>query len=1055
MSPHHRPWDYLVVTASNDLQADAYRSQIELRRSLGQLTEVREAMVIPDLEGRRIGSGGSTIECLRQVVARERAAYPSDSAEVILARLRVLILHAGGDSRRLPAYSPCGKLFVPLPGESHSALGSTLFDRLAPSFLALPPGGEGQIVVAAGDALIDLDPSRLDLAASGVIALGALSTPEEASRHGVFCPGPNSTVRLFMQKPSPAEQAAAGALTRQKQAVLDIGVMSMDGRAATQLLAVFCDVDALAWKPRLKASMLDAGVDLYREICCALGTETGMPQYLREVRRSGGAMDDLLLQDLFAQLRPIPLKVHILERCSFLHFGATRQLITNGIALLTHDEGSAPEQTVLSINHALEPGGSIEGNDSWVEGCRIAAPLRLHRTNVLTGVDILSPLALPQGACLDISEGVNRNGAPVRFVRCYGVNDTFKHAVDKGATFCGILLARWMESAAASASDLWPEQVPPAERTLWNARVFPAEPVTISSAEAYRPWLWFFHVENASAEDKKKFLAADRYSAAEIATLVDQGAFHARRLATRAHEVESSLATLFRAGSAFSARDLAFALTRSPQNLRTIARVLTLAYDHRIPDVAAHTANRADFGFARIVHSLGTAIGDLAASDASQLDALLPALADELPHDVKHWADGNCLSVSAKSARDWSSRLCDLAFENLQESILESTLSATIRPHNSLRPDETIWGRCPARIELAGGWTDTPPYTLEYGGDVTNTAINLNGQPPIHCYCRIIEEPLIRLNSIDGGRRLEISELAELTDYHRPGDPFALAKAALAISGFAPGMADWPATVTLGQILQHFGGGIELTTLVGIPQGSGLGTSSILGATILGVIARLVGKKLTRQELFHNVLRLEQALTTGGGWQDQVGGCVGGSKITSTRPGLFPDASIHFVPSDVLDPRLNGGCTLLYYTGLTRIAKNILKEIVGGYLDRDRRIIKTLADEHRVAHEMADVMSCKDIAGFGHCLDHTWELQKRLCGTVTNPAIEELFARVRPFVHGMRISGAGSGGFLLMVAKSPGDAAHIRQMLEDKPHNDRSRFFDFEINHAGLEVTTC
>jgi galactokinase/mevalonate kinase-like predicted kinase len=157
----------------------------------------------------------------------------------------------------------------------------------------------------------------------------------------------------------------------------------------------------------------------------------------------------------------------------------------------------------------------------------------------------------------------------------------------------------------------------------------------------------------------------------------------------------------------------------------------------------------------------------------------------------------------------------------------------------------------------------------------------------------------------------------------------------------------------------------------------------------------------------------------------------------------------------VLDPRLNGGCTLLYYTGLTRIAKNILKEIVGGYLNRDRRIMEALAEEHLAARSTADAMARKDIEAFAASLDHAWELQKRLCGTVTNPAIEKLFARVRPFVHGMRISGAGSGGFLLMVAKSPTDAACIRQMLEDKPHNDRSRFFDFEVNNAGLEVTTC
>ena len=1048
-------WDYLIVTASNDLQAEAYRSQIECRRSIGQLTQARHVLVVADIEGRRIGSGGSTIECLRQVVAAERTAFASDPAPTILGRLRILILHAGGDSRRLPAYSPCGKLFVPLPGESHSALGLTLFDRLTPSFLALPPGGTGQVVIAAGDALIDMDPSALNFAGPAITVVGAYTTPDEASRHGVFCPGAKGSLRLFMQKPSLAEQSEAGALNRQKQAVLDVGVMSLDANAAARLLDVFCGPDTLAWKPHIKEAMLASGIDLYREICCALGTDATLPHYLRDLRRSGGGLEEEILAEFFAGLRAIPVNLQILERCSFLHFGATRQLISNGIALLTHDEGNVPAETALSINNEFADGGSIEGFDSWIEGCRIAAALHVARRNVLTGVDFTAPLALTDGACIDVSDGVGRNGAPVHFVRCYGVDDTFKHSLDKGATFCGLPLARWMEIAGISEQDLWPKSVASVDCTLWNARIFPAEPIT-TEAEPWRKWLWFFDVASATADDKARFLAADRYSALEIATLVDQPAFHARRSATRADEIERSVHRLLRADGPFSAWDLAFALDRSPRRGRMVARLLTLAHDHLAPDFSVHDATHANFSFARIVHSLGCALVESGPGGKEGLDSLVPGVAAELSDPVRNWINANCLTLSAgRSARDWGGRLCELAFENLQESILESSLRTTERPRNALRPDETIWGRSPARIELAGGWTDTPPYTLEFGGDVTNTAINLNGQPPIHCYCRILEEPVVRLNSIDGGRRLEINDLAELTDYRRPGDPFALAKAALAISGFAPGMADWPEKVTLQEILKHFGGGIEITTLVGIPQGSGLGTSSILGATILGVIARLVGQKLTQQELFHNVLRLEQALTTGGGWQDQVGGCVGGSKITSTRPGLFPDARIHYVPSDVLDPRLNGGCTLLYYTGLTRIAKDILKEIVGGYLNRDRAIMQALAEEHLAARAIADTMSRKNIAAFGECLDSAWELQKRLCGTVTNPAIEELLGRVRPFVHGMRISGAGSGGFLLMVAKSPGNAARIRQTLEDNPMNDRSRFFDFEVNNAGLEVTTC
>ena len=123
------------------------------------------------------------------------------------------LLHAliDGDSRRLPAYSPCGKIFVPLPGESHSALAPTLFDRLVQLFLDLPSGprGEGQVAVASGDALIRFDTSSLDFSRAGMTVLGSYTSPGEAARHGVFCPDRNGSVRLYLQKPSVHEQVAA------------------------------------------------------------------------------------------------------------------------------------------------------------------------------------------------------------------------------------------------------------------------------------------------------------------------------------------------------------------------------------------------------------------------------------------------------------------------------------------------------------------------------------------------------------------------------------------------------------------------------------------------------------------------------------------------------------------------------------------------------------------------------------------------------------------------------------------------------------------------------
>ena len=64
-------WDYLIVTASNDTQAGNYEHQLALRQELGLLPCVRDVIVVPDPGGKRIGSGGSTICCLLEVLNRE------------------------------------------------------------------------------------------------------------------------------------------------------------------------------------------------------------------------------------------------------------------------------------------------------------------------------------------------------------------------------------------------------------------------------------------------------------------------------------------------------------------------------------------------------------------------------------------------------------------------------------------------------------------------------------------------------------------------------------------------------------------------------------------------------------------------------------------------------------------------------------------------------------------------------------------------------------------------------------------------------------------------
>ena len=535
-----RTWDYLILTASNDRQAAGYESQLTVRHRVGLLPEVGTTIVVADPFGKRVGSGGSTLYCLMRVIEAEirrsgAAANDFSSLGKILRGLRILILHAGGDSRRVPAYGPCGKIFSPVQGppshESRREVISTLFDRLYPAFRDLPPGprGAGQVVVTAGDALMLFDAAAVRFDRPGIVALGAYATPEAASKHGVFCAAPDGQVRLFLQKPSLAEQQRCGAINANGQAILDIAVMSFDADAVTAMFRAF-DVQPHESGPRFSPAMeelvLAQGLDLYREVFCALGTEATAEHHRQSCLASGSSWSAQRLAHAHAVLSQVLLSAQILPQCEFLHFGTTRQLITSGIELLEHDGQPCGLDTCLSLNNRFAAEGRLVGGNSWVEGCRLTAPLKLSGENVVVGVDIEVPLELPVGACLDMIAGQTRAGREVWFVRAYHVADTFKDTLERGGTLAGWPLAQWLAAVGVAAEQIWPADVPPAKRSLWDAQVFPA----VDSPQSYRDWLWMFDPATATAAQKDAFVKADRYSVAEIALLADMDTFYQRRM---------------------------------------------------------------------------------------------------------------------------------------------------------------------------------------------------------------------------------------------------------------------------------------------------------------------------------------------------------------------------------------------------------------------------------------------------------------------------------------------------------------------------------------------
>ena len=191
-------------------------------------------------------------------------------------------------------------------------------------------------------------------------------------------------------------------------------------------------------------------------------------------------------------------------------------------------------------------------------------------------------------------------------------------------------------------------------------------------------------------------------------------------------------------------------------------------------------------------------------------------------------------------------------------------------------------------------------------------------------------------------------------------------------------------------------------------------------------------------------------MTTGGGWQDQVGGLLPGVKLTRTAPGMMQVPVVQpltLSPQRLqeLDERM-----VLFYTGLPRLAKNVLKRVVDHFLARDAGTLEVLLRMRALAEELAPALEAGDWEQVGRAVDESWELNKRLEPTASNPDIERLFQAARPFIHGAKLAGAGGGGFMFALARSREDAERLSEtLLRLQP---AGRIVDAHLAQQGLTV---
>ncbi|MDA8426087.1 MAG: hypothetical protein M0Z80_08100, partial [Treponema sp.] len=953
----------------------------------------------------------------------------SPGGERALEDRSILLIHAGGESRRLPAYMPEGKLFAPVSVDSSSALPPVVLDLELSLFLKYP-WRRGELLVAAGDALVDFNTELLDLPDSPLCGFAAPASFEQGSRHGAFAFDPvTGAVRDYFQKAAPELLAERGRIAGSETCALDLGLVSFRGDALRALV----DLAGEALPGGSVAELLAASelsFDLYLELLTACLSGLDREAYRERIAGRSRAGDPLL-DLLYDRFHPLGLAGVLVRQSAFIHFGsvaefpaACRELRSRAIAPFyaqSHEELSPEVGEALVRFDSLEAELASGPGGVCVENCR---RIRLggEGGNLLVGLrDLELERPLPRGLCLDERA---LGGAMVRLV--YHQDDSFKPQPSlEELRFCGRPLLDWLAERGLEAGDL-----------------FPGRTGTDGGAGAGA-------AAGAAAEQSAAASTAAGAVAEQSAAGRTDGSAVARAAAgAAAFDLQAAPLFVENAGP-----DFLEGYWRLPDDPESWARRFRSARRHSIAganalsDAAARDLEREEARRLQLAAALGR--GGFSAVSARDFVALVPLGLDLRRLAERRDATDEPLLKAYRGALLRAAGLPDPgASDRIEVSFAGPDRSRPLRC--AVKLDQIVWARAPLRLDLAGGWTDTPPYTNRYGGAVVNVAVDLNGQSPIQVFVRRTHESVVRLHSIDLGQGETIADTASLRAYRDPSDAFALPRAALALLGLGAGLPDG---APLGPVLAASGGGLEITLLCAVPKGSGLGTSSILAGAILAALERFFGRSSLPEDLFLQVLEVEQMLTTGGGWQDQIGGLVGGLKLVESRPAIKPRPVVRQLDPWIFEAPECADRMTLFYTGVTRLAKNILRDVVERVNGMDRAYLFTHARLAALAREASDAISLRDLDRLGRIIGESFRENRLVHESTTNPEIEAMVAATRPFYSGMKLLGAGGGGFAFFVSPEAEAARRLRALLTSRFEDERARLVDLSLNKIGLEVT--
>jgi D-glycero-alpha-D-manno-heptose-7-phosphate kinase len=331
-----------------------------------------------------------------------------------------------------------------------------------------------------------------------------------------------------------------------------------------------------------------------------------------------------------------------------------------------------------------------------------------------------------------------------------------------------------------------------------------------------------------------------------------------------------------------------------------------------------------------------------------------------------------------------------------------------------------VRARAPLRLSFGGGGTELSPFLERFGGNVLNTTINL------HAYASLTDS---------SGQKIQ---------FHA-GDLETSVEFPLSSNLPINDTTELPLHQAIyNRVVRDYNNGrplpIRLSTYCDAPVGSGLGSSSTMTVAILKAFDRALTLGLDEYALAQLAYSIEREdLGLQGGYQDQYAAAFGGINFIEFHKNHHVLVNPLRINKSIL-AELEASL-LLYYTGRSRKSARIIERQAEKLQAQDNNVFNQMHEIKDYAITMKEQLLTGNLGDLAETLHQSWLAKKSISSLISDNTIDGLYDHLRTLgVKGGKISGAGGGGYMMLIC-DPDHLGPIEKALQEEPgHVSRFRF---------------